>query len=142
MARARSPTHLCFWATWQFILCVGRDTYTVKQGSSSSQEETSSPASLESPGVWAEGRGPEARASAPRKEDGYSAGTGGRGCGLALQQTEESTEEQGILPGLSTEENELCSHTVASGLGQHQQVSHVTPSSQHLNYIQVRLSLP
>lgn len=51
MVRARSPTHLCFWATWQFILCMGRDIYTVKLGSSSSQGETSSSASLESPGV-------------------------------------------------------------------------------------------
>lgn len=73
------------------------------------QGETS-PASLESPRSRAEGRGPEARASAPRKEDDHSAGTGGCGCGLALQQPEESTEEQGILPGLSTEEDELCSH--------------------------------
>lgn len=37
-------------------------------------------------------------------------------------------------------EDKLCSHTVASGLGQHQQVSHVTPSSQHFNDIQMRLT--
>lgn len=42
MVRVRSPTHLCFWATWQFLQCAGRGTSTVKQGSSSSRGETSS----------------------------------------------------------------------------------------------------
>lgn len=44
---------------------------------------------------------------------------------------------KGILPGLSTEEEKLCSHTVASA-----GVPLVTPSSQHLNDLQMRLSLP